>query len=139
MEARFQRPLLETVMQDPFIFLRVNFLEYWVINLEQRASGVISNSFGINGPLGKGGNITITTAKLEMDGGGGINSATQSSGVGGNVTIDAQRISIAGQAEFEPSDGGSGSAINWRVAYSHQLWVMEPSVPVLVVMLEIFL
>ncbi len=67
-----------------------------------RPSGIFSNSFGFNGPLGKAGTISITTSTLEMTDGGVINTGTQSSGLGGNIIINSQKISISGQEAVAP-------------------------------------
>ena len=63
-----------------------------------RPSGIFSNSFGSFGSLGNAGDINITTPRLEMTGGGRINTTTAASGRGGNVTINAtQMISMSGE------------------------------------------
>ena len=67
-------------------------------------SGLFSNSFGIFGPDGKAGNITVTTPFLEIKGGGRINTATASGGAGGNVNINADNILIAGQQLVKPEE-----------------------------------
>jgi large exoprotein involved in heme utilization and adhesion len=69
-----------------------------------RPSGIFSNSLGIDGTLGNAGDIHITTPRLEMSGGGRINTSTATSGRGGNVTINAtDSISMSGETRgFEP-------------------------------------
>ena len=67
-------------------------------------SGIFSNSFGDFGTMGKAGNISITTPRLEMTDGARINTATASSGLGGGVTIDADSISISGQQDVAPAE-----------------------------------
>lgn len=63
-----------------------------------RPSGIFSNSFGSFGSLGNAGDISITTPRLEMTGGGRINTTTAASGRGGNVAINAtQMISMSGE------------------------------------------
>ncbi len=66
--------------------------------LESRASGIFSNSLGDFGTLGNSGDIVITTPRLEMTGGGRINTTTASTGRGGNVTIHAtDSVSMSGE------------------------------------------
>jgi filamentous hemagglutinin family protein len=63
-----------------------------------RPSGIFSNSLGIDGTLGHAGDILITTPRLEMTGGGRINTTTATSGRGGNVTIHTtDSISMSGE------------------------------------------
>ena len=63
-----------------------------------RPSGIFSNSFGTFGSLGNSGDIVIDTPRLEMTGGGRINTSTATSGRGGNVIINApDSISMSGE------------------------------------------
>ncbi|MDF0668760.1 MAG: filamentous hemagglutinin N-terminal domain-containing protein [Nitrospira sp.] len=68
-------------------------------------TGIFSNSVGLNGNRGNGGNVFIDTSRLEITGGARINTATRTSGQGGNVIINASTISMAGQLVDPPSEG----------------------------------
>lgn len=70
-----------------------------------RTTGIFSNSVGLNGSNGNGGNVFINTPRLEITGGARINTATRTSGQGGNVIIDASTISMTGQLVNSPSEG----------------------------------
>jgi filamentous hemagglutinin family protein len=64
-----------------------------------RPTGITTTSVGSFGSgLGHGGDVFITTPRLEMTSGARINTATQSNGRGGNVTVNAtDSIFISGE------------------------------------------
>jgi filamentous hemagglutinin family protein len=66
-------------------------------------SGIFTD-VGLNA-LGKGGNITITTQKLELTGGAQISASTLGSGNAGDVKVNAGEISFSGRSRsgFYPS------------------------------------
>lgn len=70
-----------------------------------RPSGIFSNSFGVDGPLGSAGSILVTTPTLTISNGARINTATRSSGRGGDVLINTENISISGELPRRPSEG----------------------------------
>jgi len=71
-------------------------------NPSHLVSGLIStvqeDSFGT---FGGTGSITVTTPRLEMYGGGIINTTTRNSGNSGDVSIFANSVTISGQREAE--------------------------------------
>jgi len=61
-------------------------------------SGLYTTSLGGAGNLGKAGNITVDTPRLELINGARINASTFTSGQGGNVTItNANSVLISGE------------------------------------------
>jgi filamentous hemagglutinin family protein len=60
-------------------------------------TGLLSNSFGLEGPFGNAGSIFVTTPRLDISAGARISTNTRSSGQGGNVIINADVISMSGQ------------------------------------------
>jgi filamentous hemagglutinin family protein len=70
-----------------------------------RPSGFYSSSVGIEDVAletlgGNSGSVFLTTSRLEMSGGGRIDTSTQTSGRGGDVTINAALISSSGERTF---------------------------------------
>jgi large exoprotein involved in heme utilization and adhesion len=90
----------------PIIITATDHLGFLESSPGGRPSGIFNNSFGLNGSLGKAGDVLITTPSLQLTGGSRINTTTATSGGGGNVTIYASNsISMSGENsgfEVEP-------------------------------------
>ena len=68
-------------------------------------SGLFSNSFGSFGTQGNGGDVVVTTPRLDMTGGSRINTTTGTSGHGGNVTINTTGpITMSGETAIFPPE-----------------------------------
>ena len=81
-------------------FERVSFVDRSASSLVP--SGLYTASFGGAGNLGKAGNITVDTPRLELINGARINASTFSSGQGGNVTItNADSVLIRGERSLD--------------------------------------
>jgi filamentous hemagglutinin family protein len=68
-------------------------------------TGIVSNFYAISGFLPKGiggsGAITVTTPKLQIQGGALINTSTNNSGNAGNISIFSDAVTISGQSPVE--------------------------------------
>jgi len=73
-------------------------------NLQNRPTGVLSNSTGDFGNFGNSGSIMVTTPLLQLFGGAQLNTSTQSSGNAGNISITAQSITISGERPKEAAE-----------------------------------